>query len=296
MPKISIILVNYRTWQDTIECVESILCNDYQNFEIIIVEVSNLNNSLKELKNYSENSEKIKIIEFSENKGFSEANNIAIKYVLEQNKSEFLWILNNDTVIKKDSITELISFYKSKKDKKTGFIGSKLLYHSNPEIIQTVGGKINKWFAKTKLIGKGEIDSGQFDNQELKIDYVVGAAMFLHKNLISEIGLMPTGYFLYYEDVDWCITAQKAGFKNFTAIKSIVLHKEGKTIGNRSITKTMNPTTAKFLYSNYLKFFKKHYKINFPMAYFILLRHLLGWLLKGKITEAKIILNVILGK
>jgi len=296
MPKISIILVNYKTWQDTIECVESILCNDYQNFEIIIVEVSNQNNSLQELKNYSQNIGKVKIIEFPENKGFAEANNIAIKYVLEQNKSDFLWILNNDTVIKKNSITELLNFYINKKDDKIGFIGSKLMYYNNPNLIQTVGGKINRWLAISKLIGKGEIDTGQYDNQELKPDFVIGAAMFLHKNLISEIGQMPTGYFLYSEDIDWCITAQKFGFVNFTATKSVVLHKQGKTIGNKYLEEDFNPVTGKYLYSSYLKLFKKHFKINVPMAYFMLTKKMFGRLARNKKTEAKIILNVILGK
>ncbi len=296
MSKLSIILVNYRTWQDTIECIDSILCNDYQNFEIIIVEVSNQNNSFHELEKYSENIEKVKIIEFPENKGFAEANNIAIKYVLEQNKSDFLWILNNDTVIKKDSITELFKFYESKKDEKIGFIGSKLMYYDNPEIIQTVGGKINKWLAISKLIGKGEKDIGQFDNQDLKPDYVIGAAMFLHKKIISEIGLMPTGYFLYSEDIDWCVTAQKANFENFTATKSVVLHKQGKTIGNKYLEEDFNPITGKYLYSSYLKFFKKHYIIHVPMAYFMLIKKMFGRLARNKKTEAKIILNVIIGK
>lgn len=295
MPLVSIILVNYRTWQDTVECMESIEKNSYQNYEIIVVEVENHNDSLAKLSDFAKNRKKIKILEFPENKGFADANNFAINYVLKQNKTEFIWVLNNDTVIRKNAIQELINFYNFQQEKeKIGFIGSKLLYHHNPEIIQTVGGKINKWLATSKLIGKGEKDTGQFDNQQLTPDYVIGAAMFFHKSLIDKIGLMPTGYFLYSEDVDWCITAKKAGFTNFTATKSIVLHKQGKTIGNKYLEEDFNPVTGKYLYSSYLKFFKKHYKIHVPMAYFMLAKKMIGRLLRGKKTEAKVILKVIL--
>ncbi len=295
--KISIILVNYKTWQDTIECVESVMKNNYTNFEIIIVEVTNINNSFFELKKICKYYKNIHIIQFEENKGFAEANNLAIKYILNTDNSEFIWVLNNDTVIHKNAINELVNCYYDKiKTSKIGFIGSKLMYYNNTEIIQTVGGEINKWFAVSKLIGKGEKDVGQYDNLTNEPDYVIGAAMFFHKSLISKIGYMPEGYFLYSEDVDWCITAKKYGLTNYTAIKSVVYHKQGKTIGNKYLEDEFNVNTGKYLYSSYLKFFKKHYKLHVPMAYFMLTKKMLGRLARNKKMEAKIIFEVIVSR
>ena len=294
--KVYVVIVNYGAWQDTMECLNSILTNEHQNYKVLIVDVANKNNSVKELKKYLDNIEdkRFELLYTPDNKGFAFANNIGIKHAQKQEDCKFIWILNNDTVILKNSIDELIKCYEQNKNtKSTGFIGSKILDYKKRELIQNVGGTFNKWTGYSILLGMGEKDTGQFDNKKLKVDYVIGASMFFHKSLIGEIGLMPEKYFLYYEDIDWCISAQKAGFKNSTCIKSLIYHKQGISTGVKLLTKDDHLKNKKHLYLSYLKFYQSHYKILLPVAYFILIKQMAGKMFHNNLQEAKLILQVI---
>ncbi len=164
--------------------------------------------------------------------------------------------------------------------------------YEDMKLIQNVGGTFNKWTGYSVLIGMGEKDTGQFDDKENEVDYVIGASMFCHSSLIKKIGLMPEDYFLYYEDIDWCITAQKAGFRNYTCTKSIIYHKQGLSTGAKLLTKDSHLKNKKHLYLSYLKFYKRHYKSLLLVAYLILIKQLLGMIYHQKFNEAKAIFKV----
>ena len=294
--KVYIIIINFGTPGYTIKCLDSIRENNHKLFQVVIVDVSNINRSVEKIKQWIENKKDIKfvLIKEEENKGFAFANNIGIKYSLKQDDCEFLWILNNDTVIEKNSLKELIKCYEQKQDKEiTGFVGSKIMDYEDNRLIQNVGGTFNKLTGYSVLIGMGERDTGQFDNKKIKVDYVIGASMFCHSSLVNKIGLMPEGYFLYYEDIDWCITAQKAGFKNHTCTKSLVYHKQGISTGAKLLTNDNHLKNKKYLYLSYLKFYRRQYKWLMPIAYFILLKQLAGKIFHNNLYEAKLILQVI---
>ncbi len=297
--KTYIIIINFGTPEHTIQCLDSIRENNHQLFQVVVVDVSNINKSVEIISKWIEenNDSRFLLIREKENKGFAFANNIGIEYSLKQDDCDFLWILNNDAVIPKNSLEELIKYYEQVKDtKSTGFIGSKILDYEKRDLIQNVGGIFNKWTGYSILIGMGKNDTGQFDNKKLKVDYVIGASMFCHSSLIHKIGLMPDNYFLYYEDIDWCITAQKAGFKNSTCTKSLVYHKQGISTGAKLLANDRDLKNKKHLYLSYLKFYKKHYKLLLPVAYFILLKQLAGKIIHNNLPEAKLILQVIFKK
>jgi len=144
------------------------------------------------------------------------------------------------------------------------------------------------------FFGMGEKDAGQFNNKETKVDYVIGASMFCHSSLVHKIGLMPEDYFLYYEDIDWCLTAQKAGYKNLTCTKSHVYHKQGISTGAKLLTNDNHLKNKKQLYLSYLKLYRRHYKRFLPVAYFILFKQMAGKLFHGNLPEAKLIFHVII--
>ncbi len=293
--KVNIIIINFGTPEHTNECLESIRKNNYGFFRAIVVDISNINQSVEKINYWinEKNDNRFVLIQEKENKGFSFANNIGIKYSFEKNDCDFIWILNNDTIIEENSLTELINCHKHKKENNaTGFIGSKIMDYKDNELIQNVGGTFNKWTGYSVLIGMGEKDTGQFDNEDIKVDYVIGASMFCHTSLIHEIGLMPEDYFLYYEDIDWCITAQKAGFRNYTCTKSIIYHKQGLSTGTKLLTKDSHLKNKKHLYLSYLKFYKRHYKSLLLVAYLILIKQLLGMIYHQKFNEAKAIFKV----
>ncbi len=287
-----IIIVNYGNWEDTLECVNSIIsfCKEYK---IVLVDVVNKNNSISELnRNISFAEQSIHLIELDINNGYAYANNIGIKHAMLQADCEYLWLLNNDAIITKTTLVELKRHYLEKEN--IGFLGSKILDYYNREIIQTVGGSFNQKTGYSILIGMGEKDNGQYDNSTSAVDYIIGAGMFFDKELIDKIGLMPEEYFLYYEDVDWCLIAKQKGLFNYVCTDSVVYHKQGQSTGNVYFNNNVNFNTIKYLYINYLKIYRKHFPKQIYIAYLILFKQFLGKLVKGQFKEARIILHSIL--
>src|SRR3989344_2445038 len=98
-PKVSIIILNWNGWKDTIECIDSIKKISYPNYEIIVVDNASRGDDVNILKNKFWDF--IRLIKNKENYGFAKGNNIAIKQVLKENKSDYVLLLNNLKKIKK---------------------------------------------------------------------------------------------------------------------------------------------------------------------------------------------------
>jgi len=296
--RVDILILNFGNHADTLECLRSIEANDYHNCRLTIVDILNLNNSVDIINHWISDHDPASyhLIQINENMGFAFANNLGLKHILEDKNSEYIWLLNNDTKIAPDSITELIDYYEQFRDDKIGFVGSKLLDYSKPDQIQTMGSIYKPWTGYFKIIGEGELDKGQYDNMNLIVDYIFGAAMFCHKSLIKEIGLMPEEYFLYFEDVDWCVAAKKSGFKTRVCSSSKVYHKQGGSTGTIHKEKRFDSATAGYLYKNYLKFYRKHHKFLIPVAYLILIKQLAGHLYHRRLKAAGLVIKAILGR
>jgi len=173
------------------------------------------------------------IIKSDSNLGFAGGNNLGIRFALKEADARYIWILNNDTIIEPDALDNLVKafwLYKSE-GKKVGIIGSKLLFYNQPNIIQGAGGKYDKWSAIGRHIGAFEKDKGQFDKDEVNMDFVLGASMFVEKEFISDVGLMCEDYFLYFEEIDWVIRGRRKGWGIGYCYESNVFHKEGSSAG-----------------------------------------------------------------
>lgn len=287
IPMIYIVIVNYKGYNDTIECLESIIENQYKNYKIIVVDNCSEDDSLKFIKSWTDSkkgavnclcfnediidSKKIAVAEdtrlillqANSNGGFAKGNNIGIKYALSKNDFEYIWFLNNDTVIEKDSLLKLVEKTLSDKNNglNTGITGSKLLFYDKRDIIQGVGGKYNKWIGNSKHIGGFERDVGQYNNNAVagKINYIIGASMFVSKKFIYDIGLMYEDYFLYFEDLDWAIRGKRKGWNLGYCWESRVYHKFGVTIGSSENKKEKSEISDYYALRNRILFTKKFY-------------------------------------
>jgi GT2 family glycosyltransferase len=293
-----IIIINFKTWRDTIECLNSLLKLKNRNFVIRIVEMGNHNNSRQEIVNWMKKHQKLdtEIIELDDNLGFAGANNKAIAQTFRAGENNFYWLLNNDSVVDSNSLDQLIASWHKIRETETyepAFIGSKVIDYNRRDFAQTVGGTFNQRTGITSLTGFNQQATSFPETGVLQTDFVMGASMFFHSSLVDQIGLMDERFFLYYEDVDWCYRAKSAGFQNFTCLSSVVFHKQGATIGNRYDKTSFNPDTFKYLHSSYIRFVRKHFPGRLPIALFMLLKQALGKMIRGRIREAVIILKVL---
>lgn len=201
-------------------------------------------------------------VQAGENKGFSAGNNVGIQYALAQNDAEYVWLLNTDTVVEPNALSELAqkALYYNNKSQKTGIIGSKLMYYYRPELIQAIGGSYNKWLGTSRHIGGFEHDNGQYDNEcPQSIDYPVGASMFVSVDFIREVGLMCEDYFLYFEELDWVNRGLMRGWNVGYCWQSKIYHKEGGSIGSSSKPGEPSLFSEYYLLLNRLRFTHKFY-------------------------------------
>jgi len=292
--KIYIVLINYKGHEDTIECIESILKSKFQNFQIIVIDNSPDYVSLEELHKWAEGNgtvktdyseflypvstkpldyiivnqenlynnsykEKIIIVKASQNLGFAAGNNIGIRYALKCNDFNYIWLLNNDTIIFEDTINKMLEPIKQPEYNRVGIIGLKQLYYNNPKRIQACGARFNKYFALGKHIGENELDIGQYDRLIIKSDYVVGASMLVSHDFLIDVGLMCEEYFLYYEEIDWVQRAKNMGYTIKIHQNARILHKQGASIGkkrNRNLIAEYSSIRARIIITK--KFFPRY--------------------------------------
>lgn len=233
--KISIIILNYNGGNYLLDCVNSVLRLEKQDNQVFTVVVDNhsTDGSLKLLRSLP-----IKIITNHKNLGFAAGNNVGLRYALE-NQADMVFLLNNDTTVKEDAVIQLIKVAQA--DKKIGLLGSKIYFYPGCEFHQQRyrqddSGKVI-WFAGGRIDwqnllilhrGVDEVDRGQY-NQIEKTEFVSGCALMIKREVLEKVGLFEEKYFLYFEDIDFCLKAQKAGFKIFFVPTSIVWHKNQST-------------------------------------------------------------------
>lgn len=140
------------------------------------------------------------------NLGFAAGCNVGIREAL-KHKAEAVLLLNQDTIVEKNFLADLV---KNSAD----IVGPVIKFRRAEKWVYDFGGKINWWFGRAK-------------HRETRVeepDYVSGCAMLIRRKVLEKIGLLNERYFLYFEDVDFCLRAKRAGFKISVEPKSQIIH------------------------------------------------------------------------
>ena len=219
-PKIAIILVNWNGYEYTKYCILSLIkCKNTLNYKIIVVDNNSSDLSVDKLKKQFP---RIKYIRNNFNIGFTGANNVGIKWSLENN-FEYIALLNNDTEVEPDFLDHLISPFKE--DPSVGAVQPLILQHKRKNIVWNGGGQIDYSFGRFLNVNKG-VDKNQI-KQIQNIDWITGCCVLIKSEVINKVGLLDNFFFVYFEDVDWSLRIRKSGYKLFLQTKSIVYHHEG---------------------------------------------------------------------
>jgi len=265
-PLVYIILVNYKGYADTIDCVNSLLKIEYANYKIVIVENASSDSDLFR-KDQFLNDNTI-ILYSEENKGFSDGNNIGIEYAKQFNPDYFL-LLNNDTIVEPLFLNELVKT--AKKNKRTGIVTGKIYYYENRKKLWFSGGQYNRSNGKTSQV--------LFDNsveEEMIITFASGCLMLVSRECIQKVGLLDDNYFMYSEDADYCCRVCDAGMNIIWTPRCIIYHKVSASVGNNSLFQQYYITRNNFIMTR--KFGDKKVK-----AYFVRLLQCLKDVLKGRL-------------
>ena len=285
MSKIYILILNYNNSSDTIGCLDSIYTNCMYDFEILLMDNDSNDDSVCILEKYIKDKPHIRFFALSENLGYAGGNNVGLRYALEQPDMEYCWILNNDTVVEKNSLESLYEFMQKHSD--VGICGSKMIYEWDRSKLQGYGGFYNRFLS----ISRPCLDIRQID----KINYVIGASVFIRRKFLEDIGLMCEDYFLYCEEIDWAERA-KGKYKIACEPKSVVYHKEGAATGGSSKTKTSCSVLSDYYQiRSRLLFAKKYYKKYLPIVYLSMLMVIFNRIKRGQFDRIPMIIRLVFG-
>ena len=286
-PKVSIIILNWNGLKDTIKCLESLKKITYSNYEVIVVDNGSKGNDADVLdKKYGDY---IKLIRNKENLGFAEGNNIAIREIIKEGKSEYILCLNNDTKVEPNFLNELIKC--SQRHPMAGSIQPKMIWGLDKRLIDSVG---IKFLTSGLAFDRGKFERVEkYDREEEILGCCAGACLY-RKEALQDImindEIFDKDFFCYYEDVDLSLRLQWVGWKSWYCPSSVVYHfwgKEGKAGSVFSVYYGMR-NQIWTLYKNlpFSFIFKKIFKILFVEIVRIFIN-----LLKGRKRKIKAIIK-----
>lgn len=243
MKKLSVVIPTYnpnKNLGNLISELESIK-DKKKNDELYLVIVDNSSESKtidKLVKKYKD-SKWVKILKNKSNLGFARAVNIGIRQALKE-KLDSVLILNQDVKANSDFLTPLLS-------NKAYIVAPVISFHRNKGLIYDHGGKVNWLTGRTYHIETRSKDQRLVTNDQ--IDYVSGCCMLVRSDVFKKIGFFDEKFFMYFEDVDFCLRAKKQDLVISVEEKAFIYHdlEEGS---KRSFTKKLYHLKSNLIFIN----------------------------------------------
>lgn len=215
----------------------------------------------------------VQIIRLTSNLGYAGNNNIGIEAALAAG-AEWIFVLNEDTVLAPDCLTHLVEA--GERDPNIGIVGPLVYHHDEPHLIQSAGGKLTDYWESFHL-AQNAPDEGQFSEPH-RVDWISGCAILLRRAVIEQVGMIDPHYFYFWEETEWCLRASKAGWKVMNVPHAKLWHKGVQRDYHP------NPSVTYYATRNRLLTLSKHHAPAAvrAMAWFQILRTLTSWTLKPK--------------
>ncbi len=257
--KLSVVIVNYNVKYFLEQCLTSVLkaCKNIES-EVFVVDNNSVDTSVDMVKSKFP---EVIVIENKENKGFSKANNQAIKL----SKGEYILLLNPDTVVEDDTFTKVIDFMDSHHD--AGGLGIKMLNGKGKFLPESKRGLptpdvafykmtgLSKIFPRSEIFGRYHL--GYLDKDKIhQVDILSGAFMLLRRSALDKTGLLDETFFMYGEDIDLSYRLVKAGYKNYYYPETRIIHYKGES------TKKSGVNYVFMFYNAMIIFARKHFPHN----------------------------------
>ena len=269
-PLVIFVVLNFNRREDTLQCISSLAQNTYKNQKIILLDNSSTDGSVKAVEaRFPE----VQIIRLQQNLGYAGNNNVGIDEAMRQG-AEWIFVLNEDTVLAPDCVAQLVSVGEG--DPTIGIVGPMVYHHDEPEIIQSAGGKMDKYF-RAEHLGQNQVDRGQYPQPHL-VEWISGCGIMVRRAVIDQIGTIDARFFYYAEEFEWCIRASEVGWK--------IVHIPQAKLWHKGVQRNYHPKPSLMYYftRNRLLLLSKH---RAPLSAWVvnwaeILRPLTSWTIKPK--------------
>lgn len=250
---LSVVIVNYQTFELTKNTINSILEYDYPfSYEIFVVDNASTDDSLKRLKDYFK--DKVKFIASIENNGFAAGNNQALR----QAEGKYQLLLNSDTLVWQNTLENIYEYMEANPD--VGACGCRVLLEDgelDKACKRSFPNVKNSFFRLFHVPTASKDDNYNLtdlpDDEIYEIDCLTGAFMFMRKDALDKVGLLDETFFMYGEDIDLCYRIKHGGWKIVYYGKSKITHLKGA-----SSKKQKSKLIYEFYRAMYI-YYKKHH-------------------------------------
>lgn len=332
-PRLGVVLVNWNRWPDTIECLESVFRSSIP-LRVVVVDNDSADGSPGRIADWAAGANSavatsiaftrfstpavskpieyrhlsaidaassipdqaaLTLIDAGGNLGFAGGNNIGLRYLFRDPAIDYVWLLNNDTVIEPDSAAALVARMDATHN--VGMCGTIVRYYHRPEIVQARNGsRFNLLTGQSRGIGEGELASTPFNPRKVarETDFVLGASLAVSRDFFNLVGPMTEDYFLYFEEIDWAY--RNAGrFAIGFAHGAVVYHKEGGSIGSSSTKGQRSLVSEYYLLRSRLGFIRRRAPWLLPVHWLLALAQIARRLLRLQPKKALVLLRALLG-
>lgn len=253
---LSIVIVNYNTEALLKDCLQSVYAGvNGTPLRILVVDNNSHDNSVAMVKSCFP---RVQVVENRCNVGFSKANNL----VISRSDSDYVLLLNPDTLIIEDAIERMVKFMDE--HPKVGIAGCKVLNRDGtlqlacrrsiptPRVAFFRLTGLSRLFPKSKVMAEYNMTYTSPEETH-EVGAVSGAFLMIRKKAIDEIGLLDERFFMYGEELDWCLRARRAGWAVMYHPAAQIIHYKGESTKHNS-----RKAAIEFYRAMYL-FHKKHF-------------------------------------
>lgn len=222
-PLVCIVLLNWNQCEETLNCLESLTDVAYSPRTIAVVDNGSADNSVPEIRRRFPS---VRVMAQNHNTGCSGGRNVGLELADSLN-ADYVLFLDNDTVVDPGFLSHLVDA--AEEDQRIGIVSSKIVLHSDSSVCWTAGGVVHP---------NGTVDALYYYQPAsdvpgviYDVDWVPGCVLLARREAYKALGDFDDSYFIYFEDIDWCLRAKECGYRIAVVPHSIVYHKVSQSSG-----------------------------------------------------------------
>lgn len=266
---LAVVIVNFEGSDLTLHCLRSLQGEVAANpgVRVVVVDNGSKDDSVERLMEAVDASswgDWVHLIADGDNDGYAAGNNKAFRYLLEgDDPPDYVWILNSDTLVREGAIQIMLTFMEERPE--VGIAGSRLeapdgTAHRSAFQFSSVWSELEgtiRLGIVSRILSRF-IVARPNPKTASETDWVCGASMVIRRETLEQVGLLDENYFMYYEDMDYCLAARRQGWSCWYVPECRVMHLEGQTSGFRE-QETNSLRRPSYYFDSRRRYFVKNY-------------------------------------